>query len=227
MRRSIAFVLAVLVVPSLIYAQEAVPDTMLDLTTVPAGTGWAIFNRHAEPLSEEGRENAVYLDAQSGQGIAWMPGLEVGNAVVEVDVRGRNERGRSFVGLAFYGTDAEHYEAVYLRPFNFQAEDPVFRARALQYVVVPSHEWRRLRTNHPGQFEAAVPSGTDPDNWVRLRVELEGPSVRVYINGATEPSLEVDRIGVAERGWIGLWVGERSDGSFANLRVRPRAAAQP
>jgi hypothetical protein len=221
MRHLVALALAALVASPSVRAQNAAPDTTLSLASIPAGTGWAIFNRRAEPLTEPGRENAVYLDAQPGQGVAWVPGLEVADAVIEVEVRGRNVPGGSFVGLAFYGTGAERYEGVYLRPFNFQVEDPVFRARAIQYVSVPTHEWRRLRVNHPGEYEAAMPRGTDPDDWVALRVELEGPSVRVYVDGAAEPTLEVDRIGASERGWVGIWVGEGSDGSFANLRVTP------
>ena len=227
MRLLIAFTLVGLATSPSARAQEATPDTTFRLTSIPAGTGWAIYNRHAESLVEPDRQDAVYLDAQPGQGIAWLPELEVADAAIEVEIKGRNVPGQSFVGLAFYGTDAERYEAVYLRPFNFQAETPTARARAIQYVSVPSHEWRRLRENHPGQYEAAMPPGTDPDDWVALRVELEGTAVRVYVNGATEPTLEVDRIGTSDRGWVGIWVGEGSDGSFANLRVTPLNAPRP
>ena len=55
--------------------------------------------------------------------------------------------------------------------------------------------------------------------WVHLRLELDGPTVRVFIANASEPSLVVDRIGAVEKGWIGLWVGHNSDGTFANLKV--------
>ena len=227
MKLFLACVLAVLAVPPTVHAQNPAPDTTLSLSALPAGGGWAVFNRHPEAYSEPGRENAVYLDAQPGQGVAWVPGLRVGDAVVEVDVKGRDEPGRSFVGLAFYGADAERYEAVYLRPFNFRSDDPARRARAVQYVAVPSHEWPRLREHHPGQYEAAVPQGTAPDGWVRLRVELAGPSVQVYVDDSAEPVLSLDRIGASEVGWVGIWVGNRSDGSFANLRVRPLPETRP
>lgn len=221
MHALLAAALAVLVAAPTALAQVAAPDTTLDLAAVAEGKGWAVFNRRVQASSEPEIGTVVTLDAQPGQGLAWLPGLQVGDAVIDVDLRGRNEPGRSFVGLAFYGASAEHYEAVYLRPFNFTAEDPARRARSVQYVSVPSHEWRRLRENHPGQYEAAVLPETDPDGWVHLRVELAGPSVRVFVNGSAEPTLAVDRIGASERGWVGVWVGEGSDGSFANLRVRP------
>ncbi|WP_412067194.1 hypothetical protein [Rubrivirga sp. IMCC43871] len=201
--------------------QVVTADTTLDLAALPPQDGWAIFNRTAESHSEPGRETAVYLDEKSGQGVAWVPGLSFGDGVIEVDVRGRNTPGRSFVGLAFHGTRADQYEAVYLRPFNFRAEDPDRRSHAVQYVAVPSHEWSRLRTNHPGQYEAAIAAPPDPDGWVHLRIELDGPSVRVFVDGAPEPTLAVDRIGTSERGWVGLWVGSGSDGTFANLTLSP------
>ena len=92
----------------------------------------------------------------------------------------------------------------------------------MQYVLVPSHEWRRLRMEHPGQYEAAIVSPPSSEAWVHLRLELEGPTVRVFIDNASAPALVVDRIGAVEKGWIGLWGGHNSDGMFANLKVSPK-----
>ena len=200
---------------------RAAPDTTFDLSLLATGEMWAVFNR-AVTIAEDGQNRGIYLNEKAGQGVAWLPSFEIGDGVIEVDVKGRNEPGRSFVGLAFYGVNAENYEAVYLRPFNFRAESEVSRSHSVQYVLVPSHEWRRLRTEHPGQYEAAIASPPAPDAWVHLRLELDGPTVRVFIDRASEPALVVDRIGAVERGWIGLWVGHGSDGVFANLRVSPR-----
>ena len=181
---------------------------------------WAVFNR-AATIAEDVRKRGIYIDEKPGQGVAWLPSFEMGDGVIEVDVKGRNEPGGSFVGLAFHGVNAQHYEAVYLRPFNFRAESEVSRSHSVQYVLVPSHEWRRLRTEHPGQYEAAIASPPAPDAWVHLRLELDGPTVRLFIDRASEPALVVDRIGAVERGWIGLWVCDNSDGTFANLKVSP------
>ena len=200
---------------------QVAPDSTFDLSIIAKGERWAVFNR-AVTIAEKEQKRSIYLDEKPGQGVAWLPSFEIGNGVIEVDVKGRNEPGRSFVGLAFHGVDAEHYEAVYLRPFNFRAESEVSRSRSVQYVLVPSHEWRRLRTEHPGQYEGAIASPPAPDAWVHLRIELDGPTVRVFIDKAPEPALVVDRIGAVERGWMGLWVGNPSDGMFANLKVSPR-----
>ena len=214
--------LLVLLASSTAFGQTVVSDTTFNLSLLAEGAGWAIFNRKATSYAEIGKENGVYLDEKPGLGVAWLPSFEIGDGVIEVDVKGRNEPGRSFVGLAFRGVNAEHYEVVYLRPFNFRAESEVSRSHSVQYVLVPSHEWRRLRTEHPGQYEAAIASPPAPDAWVHLRLELDGSTVRVFIDRASEPALVVDRIGAVERGWIGLWVGNPSDGMFANLKVSPR-----
>jgi hypothetical protein len=215
------FVLALIhVFPSLVSGQAA-PDTTFDLSRLANGETWAIFNRTVTPSTEE-QKTAVYFDDKLGQGLAWMPSLDIGDGIIEVDVKGRNDPGKSFVGLAFHGIDAEHFEAVYLRPFNFNEESETSRSHSVQYVLVPSHEWSRLRDEHPGQYEAAIPSAPSPDAWVHLRLELTGPEVRVFIDQEAEPVLVVDRIGAEERGWIGLWVGFNSDGMFANLKVSPK-----
>ncbi len=212
-------IIALLIISSL-FSQTELDDTTFDISLLATGEMWAIFNRTVA-IVEDGEKRGVYLDEKPGQGVAWLPSFEIGDGVIEVDLKGRNEPGKSFVGIAFHGVNAENYEVLYLRPFNFRAETEARRSHSMQYVLVPSHEWRRLRTEHPGQYEAAIASPPAPDAWVHLRLELDGPTVRVFIDRVSEPALVIDRIGVVERGWIGLWVGHSSDGMFANLKVSP------
>jgi len=212
-------IIALLIISSL-FSQTELDDTTFDISLLATGEMWAIFNRTVA-IVEDGEKRGVYLDEKPGQGVAWLPSFEIGDGVIEVDLKGRNEPGKSFVGIAFHGVNAENYEVIYLRPFNFRAETEARRSHSMQYVLVPSHEWRRLRTEHPGQYEAAIATPPAPDAWVHLRLELDGPTVRVFINRVSEPALVIDRIGVVERGWIGLWVGHSSDGMFANLKVSP------
>jgi len=206
-------IIALLIISSL-FSQTELDDTTFDISLLATGEMWAIFNRTVA-IVEDGEKRGVYLDEKPGQGVAWLPSFEIGDGVIEVDLKGRNEPGKSFVGIAFHGVNAENYEVIYLRPFNFRAETEARRSHSMQYVLVPSHEWRRLRTEHPGQYEAAIATPPAPDAWVHLRLELDGPTVRVFINRVSEPALVIDRIGVVERGWIGLWVGH----SLVCLRI--------
>ena len=96
----------------------------------------------------------------------------------------------------------------------------------MQYVSHPAHPWRRLREAHPGVYERPIADAPAPDAWVRLRVVVAHPMVRVHVNGAAEPSLTVRRLGPQQRGRVGLWVGNPSGGDFAGLSVAPAAAGR-
>ena len=50
---------------------------------------------------------------------------------------------------------------------------------------------------------------------------MKGSAIQVYVGVVKSPALEVRKLGQDERGTIGLWVGNTSDGDFANLRVTP------
>ena len=135
-------------------------------------------------------------------------------------MRGRDVQQRSFVGVAFHRKDDNTYEAVYLRPFNFRAADPARRQNAVQYMTVPEFDWPKLRQDFPGEFENPVDAAVEPTDWVPLRVVVNSKSVQIFVGNATAPALEVRKLGSLDRGAIGLWVGNNSDGDFANLRVR-------
>jgi hypothetical protein len=143
--------------------------------------------------------------------------------VIELELRGRNQPGASFVGLAFHGVDDETFEAIYFRPFNFAQADAVRRSRSVQYVSMPEHGWQVLREKHPGVYENAVEPAPPPEAWLHARIEIDAELVRVFVNAATKPCLVVKRIPDRASGRIGLWVGNGSDGDFARLTVVPAA----
>lgn len=177
------------------------------------------FNRTVTPLAD--RAGAVAVNEQEGPGVVWLADSDFATGSIEVDVRGRNVPQRSFVGLAFHGTSDKTYEAVYVRPFNFRNTDEARRQNAVQYVAVPDFDWPRLRQEYPGEFENPVDTTVDPVDWVRLRLVVSERAVQIYVGAVTTPTLEVRRLGAADRGMIGLWAGNFSDGAFANLRIAP------
>ena len=190
-----------------------------DLPTIIKKAESLVHNRNATALND-GERMGLHLDAQADDGIAWIPDVTLTDGVIELDVRGRNAPGQSFVGIVFHASDEQTFESVYLRPFNFEMRNPTRRARSVQYVSVPDYTWRRLREEHPGQYEAEIASTPIPaDTWIHLRVVLEGPQVRVYVNESDVPVLAVDRISEQNTGRVGLWVGTNSEGDFANLQI--------
>jgi len=165
--------------------------------------------------------NGVRLAAASRNGVAWVEGSDFQSGTIEVDVRGRESMGQSFVGVAFHRKDDNTYEAVYVRPFNFRASDPARRQHAVQYITMPDFDYDRLRRDFPEEFENPVDASVGPTDWVKLRVVVGGGRVQIYVGAVNEATLEVRKLGQLYGGQVGLWVGNDSGGDFANLVVTP------
>ena len=189
-----------------------------DVTRIAEGKGWKLVNRMATAVEEDGRK-AIRFDEKTGQGLAWVESSNFDQGVIEVDIKGKNDLQRSFVGVAFRGVDEKTHDAVYFRPFNFKSEDPVRRIHAVQYVSHPTYTWQKLRTEKNGQYEKAVNPVPDPDGWFHARIVVANRKISVFVNGAKEPSLVVEELSDRKGGLVGLWVGEGSGGAFANLKI--------
>lgn len=176
-------------------------------------------NREVTPSQVNPR--GVHLSESAGNGIVWVNGTDFAQGTIEVDVRGRDLFQRSFVGVAFHGKDDRTYDAVYLRPFNFRSDDPVRKQHAVQYIAMPDYDWPRLRKEFPEEFENPVDESVSPADSVPLRVVVKDKAIQVYIGTGKSVALEVRKLGSSDRGMVGLWVGNGSDGDFANLRLTP------
>jgi hypothetical protein len=174
-------------------------------------------NREVTAL--QGNRRGVHLSQKEGNGIAWIEGTDFAMGTIELDVRGRDVLQQSFLGVAFHRKDDNTYEAVYLRPFNFRADDPARHQHAVQYISVPDYDWPRLRKEFPEEFENPVDAAVGPTDWVPLRVVVKDRAIQIYVGPVTSPTLEVRKLGSLDRGLAGLWVGNNSDGDFANLRI--------
>lgn len=191
-----------------------------DLAQLAAGNRLRTFNRTATSLTDAARTGARLSEAP-GDGVAYLQGIEFANGTIELDLRGKDIQQRSFLGIAFHGVDGSTYDAVYFRPFNFRAEDPERRKRAVQYISHPAYPWQKLRTEHPGKYEQAVAPVPDPNGWFHARIVIASPKVSVFVETANEPSLIVSQLSARGRGLIGLWAGNYSGGDFANLKLLP------
>lgn len=208
---------------ALMTAQPPVPD----FATVNDTKAWTIFNATAESAVIDGR-NALRLKAAGDSanriaGLVMPAGTGFGTGVIELDLKGKDVKQGSFLGVAFNIRDERTFEAVYFRPFNFRADEPV-RRRAVQYIAWPENTWQKLRQEHPGEFENRVQPVPDPNDWFHVRVEIGEKQVRVFVNGAAEPCLSVNRL-VAKAGSpapLGLFV-DVAEGCYANLRITPAA----
>lgn len=191
-----------------------------DLSGIATGDGWTVVNRSPTVETVDGVTRVVF-DARTGDGAAWLDGVDFRNGTIEVSIRGKNNPGRSFVGIAFRGLDDRTYDAVYFRPFNFFADNALSLSHMVQYVSHPENTWSRLREEHTDVYENGFPNPPDPDDFFRARIVIEKPVVRVYVGESSEPCLVVDELTDRVGGRIGLWMGNGSDGDFAELVIRP------
>jgi len=191
-----------------------------DLAELAEGKGLKVFNRSVSSLSD-GAKKGVRLSENSGDGVAYLQGIELTNGTIEFDVKGKDVQQQSFVGVAFHGVDGTTYDAIYFRPFNFRAEDPARRIRAVQYISHPAYTWQKLRAEQPGKYEQAVNPVPDPNAWFHVRVVVVSPNVSVFVGDAKEASLVVSQLSDRKKGLVGLWVGNNSGGDFANFKIAP------
>ncbi len=191
-----------------------------DLAKLSADKRWKIHNRTATTI-QEADKSGVRFDEKEGDGVAWIPGVKFSEGTIECDIRGKDVLQRSFVGIAFHGIDEKVYDAIYFRPFNFKAEDPVRRAHAVQYISHPAHTWSKLRNEFPLKYEQPVKPVPDPNGWFHARIVIANGKVSVFVNDAREPSLVVDKLNARTDGMIGVWMGTNSGGDFANLKITP------
>jgi hypothetical protein len=179
-----------------------------------------LFNRQISSFKENERVG-FHLDERAGDGLGWWPDIKFANGTIEFDVRGTNVFQKSFVGVAFHGFDENTYDAIYFRPFNFRADDPARRSHGVQYIAQPAYAWNKLRAEHPDKYEREVSPAPSPNEWFHVRIVVEHPKVRVFVNNEEKPCLEVTQLSNRKSGWVGIWVGNGSGGDFANLKVTP------
>lgn len=172
-------------------------------------------NRTISTLNEKA---GVHLSAAEGSGIAWIKDVTFTNGTIEVDLRGKNVKQGSFIGVAFHGVSKDDCEAVYFRPFNFVATDSLARMHMVQYVQDTLYGWERLRAEHPGVYENKLLTPPDPNNWFHVKLVIKGTAIKAYVNNT--PCLSVTSLNKKNIGKIGLWVGNGSEGDFANLKIK-------
>ena len=197
-----------------------------------AKTKLVLTNTRAIAMKYRGRA-ALHLAPLAGhehdtdqEMIALLPDTDFGDGTIDVDVVGARRAGyatdnasafKGFVGISFRvrGDTAERF---YIRPENARLDDQLFRNRSTQYEADPAFPWNRLRQEAPGAYESYA--DLEAGAWTHLRIEVSGTTARLYVNGATQPSLVVNDLkNGATRGKIALWTRISSDAYFANLRI--------
>ncbi len=198
------------------FAQE---NTIVpDLSKISDVNIWKVFNREVS-LGNEDEYVTVHFNSQPGDGFARLEDFEFTNGTIEVDIKGKDVQGNSFVGIAFRGINDTTFDAVYFRPFNFMSSDSVRKSHSVQYISQPVYTWNKLRNEFPGKYENRIEPPPDPNSFFHAKIVIEKPEISVFVNEAKQPCLVVNELSDRTGGWVGLWAGNYSDGTFANLKI--------
>ena len=160
--------------------------------------------------------------------LAVVQDLEFSSGTIEAEVAGSPAPGaaggaRGFVGIAFRVQDeVDHYDTFYLRPTNGRAEDQERRNHSAQYISHPDWTWFRFRNETPSRYETYV--DIVPDEWIAVKIEVDGEKARLYVNNAEQPTLIVNDVksGPDAKGKVGLWLEGSTIAHYRNLRITPR-----
>ena len=151
--------------------------------------------------------------------------IQFKNGILEVKILSKLMKNappfaRGFIGLAFRINDNNtKFESIYIRPTNGRAEDQVRRNHSIQYFSYPDYDFERFRKEAPEKYESYADMGLN--EWITLRIEVDGTKARLFVNNAKQPSLIVNDLkhGGENSGSIGLWVGNYTEGYFKDLKV--------
>ena len=146
------------------------------------------------------------------RGVALARDVALENGTIEYDVAATPRT--SFLGVAFRATSPRFSEVILLRPRQSGTIE------ALQYAPAFNNVAAAWQIYHGPESNAAV---TIPrERWVHVRVELAGPTARIFFDTATVPTLTVPRLAGAGGTRLGVWTGAFGRGAyFSNIRYTP------
>ena len=164
--------------------------------------------------------DTVEMNAKDDDGFGILEDIEFDKGIIEVELLGENNPGKSFIGIAFNIQNDSTFEAVYFRPFNFVAEEQIRKDHMVQYIFHPEFSWRKLRDERTGEFENEISDPPNPNDWFKAIIMISDTKVEVYINEISKPVLSVDRLTSTKSNKISIWTGFGSSGRFRNLVLR-------
>lgn len=166
------------------------------------------------------QNDAIELNADNSSGIGIIEDVEFEKGIIEIELLGENNPGKSFIGVAFNIVNDETYEVIYFRPFNFVAKEQIRKEHMVQYIYHPEFTWRKLREERTGEFENEISIPPNPDDWFKAIIHVKEKTIEVYLEDIPEPILKINRLTSTKTKKIGLWTGYGSSGRFRNLILK-------
>jgi hypothetical protein len=151
--------------------------------------------------------SATYLGRPSlyiNKGTALSRDAAMENGTIDYDVA--TSPSTSFLGIAFRGASPRFTEVLLLRPGLSGSIE------ALQYAPAFNGLAAAWQIYHGDESNASVTIARE--KWIHVRIELDGPTARVFFDTATVPTLVVPRLAGAGGQRIGVWTGAYGRGAY-------------
>src|SRR5690242_466718 len=192
--------------------------TYAQTVDISSAKKFAVSNTHVS-IYDSGNKKIVHLYAAEGSRTAWLNNINFSTGTIEFDVKGKDVLQQSFVGIAFHGTNDSSYDCIYFRPFNFNSADAARKNHSVQYISMPQYDWQYLRQTFPEKYEHTLTKSINSNSWFHAKIIVHANAIEVFVNNDTNASLIVTPLNKYSSGKIGFWVGNNSDGDFANLTI--------
>lgn len=151
------------------------------------------------------------------------------NGTIEVKMYSQLQNPAPYSGIAgFIGVyfrikeDDSEWESIYLRPKVGRSDNQLHRNHTVQYFSYPNFKFDTLRKIAPFRYEGAAPVALN--EWITMRVEVNGESADMFVNNLKYSSFVVDKmLGKTKKGFVGLYVDIGTIGYFKDLKVTKMA----
>ncbi len=191
----------------LLLAGLAPVDVSAQATTVPLTPDAWIATDSIRFLQYLGRPS-VYIN----RGVALVRDASMENGTLELDLAASDTT--NFLGVAFRAAAPRFSNVAFLRPGASGTEESIQYGPAFNSVGVA---WQVYHGDGANAV-ADIPR----NRWVHVRLELDGPVARLFLDGATTPTLVVPRVVSSGGAGLGVWAGAFGRGAyFSNLRYTP------
>jgi hypothetical protein len=148
---------------------------------------------------------ALYIN----RGVALVRGASMENGTLDLDVAASDTT--NFLGVAFRAATPRFSNVLFLRPGASGTEEAVQYGPAFNSLGVA---WQVYHGDGANAV-AEVPR----NRWIHVRIELDGPVARLYVDTATSPTLVVPRVVASGGAGLGIWAGAFGRGAyFSNIR---------
>jgi hypothetical protein len=154
------------------------------------------------------------------RGVALVRGASMENGVLDLDLAASDTT--NFLGVAFRAASPRFSNVLFLRPGASGTEEAVQYGPAFNSLGVA---WQVYHGDGANAV-ADVPR----NRWTHVRIELDGPVARLYVDTATAPTLVVPRLVASGGTGLGVWAGAFGRGAyFSNVRyaAAPGSSAEP